>query len=412
MMKENMTSIKLDIDKAKSVARDYAISTGMECLVLPADQSTIYNLSEGMIHKHLCYQFSPDVARMCINTHAEGSLIAKNSGLPHSYYCPMGLLHWASPIVINGRVEAALIAGHTFLNQSREEILSLKHITGKHEKLLIEHPELKQSLLNSPVVNDERLQSLKNMLDVIANALSDKNLADDAFHDIRDAFRKNYDRDTVYTNDISWQTLLDSIGKKDPVTAERALGNVLDEIKDATEIEPIRVALTQLVLFIYENSLEKEGQCFLTERCLNALNELDRIDSLEEISVWAENSLKSMFEACALMPNLKNADMLFSALQYIEDRYQEKFSLQDIADHVHFSAPYFSKVFKKEIGVTFTKYLTNVRIEKSKQLLKNTDMPLSDIPALVGFEEQSYFTRVFRATTGISPGKYRNRNVV
>ena len=57
--------------------------------------------------------------------------------------------------------------------------------------------------------------------------------------------------------------------------------------------------------------------------------------------------------------------------------------------------------------MTFTKYITNVRIEKSKQLLKNTKYPLADIPAMVGFEEQSYFTRVFRTTTGISPGKYR-----
>ena len=99
--------------------------------------------------------------------------------------------------------------------------------------------------------------------------------------------------------------------------------------------------------------------------------------------------------------------MIYSALQYIEDHYSEKFSLQDIADHVHFSAPYFSKVFKKEMDITFTKYLTNVRIEKSKKLLKNSRYALSDIPAMVGFEEQSYFTRVFRTVTGVSPGKYR-----
>ena len=59
------------------------------------------------------------------------------------------------------------------------------------------------------------------------------------------------------------------------------------------------------------------------------------------------------------------------------------------------------------MDITFTKYLTNVRIEKSKKLLKNSRYALSDIPAMVGFEEQSYFTRVFRTVTGVSPGKYR-----
>lgn len=401
---------EFDMEKAKKVARDYALSTGMECFVIPADQSTIVNPCEGEIHDCLCYGFNGDVAKMCINTHAEGALLAKSSGFPQSYYCPMGLLHWASPVIIDGRIEAAFIAGHAFLNQSREEILSLKNITGKHGQLLATYPKLKKSLLQSPVINEERLKSLKNMLDVIARSFSDINIPEDKFQDIREVFRKSYECEPAYTEDISWKTLLNAIKENDADAAAEALDSVLAEIKEAKELLPVRVALIQLILFIYDHSLEKEGQCFLTERCLNALNELERIDHIEELALWSEKSLRALFEACTLVPHLKNADMLFKAVQYIEDHYKEKFSLQDISDFVHFSAPYFSKVFKNEIGVTFTKYLTNVRIEKSKQLLKNHSIPLSDIPAMVGFEEQSYFTRVFRATTGVSPGKYRTRN--
>ncbi|HMM06440.1 MAG TPA: helix-turn-helix domain-containing protein [Clostridiales bacterium] len=401
---------KFDLERAINIARDYAVSTGMECFVLPADQSTIINPCEGMIHNYLCYGFNSDVAKMCINLHAEGAYLAKNAGSPQSYYCPMGLLHWASPVIVDGRIEAAFIAGHAFLNQSQEEILSFKNISGKHEKLLASYPKLKRSLLESPVINDERLQSLKNMLDVIARSFTDGVISEDDFHDIREAFRKSYTCDPIYTEDISWNTLLTAIRDNDNAAARKALDKVLKEIRQTADPQPVRVALTQLILFIYDHSLEKEGQDFLSERCLNALNELERIDNIEELAVWTENSLKAMFEASALIPSLKNADMLFKAVQYIQDHYKEKFSLQDIANYVHFSAPYFSKIFKKEIGVTFTKYLTNVRIEKSKQLLKNTGVALSDIPALVGFEEQSYFTRVFRSTTGISPGKYRARN--
>jgi YesN/AraC family two-component response regulator len=322
----------------------------------------------------------------------------------------MGLLHWASPVIIDGCLKGAFIAGHTFLNQSQEDILSFKSISGKHKKLLSSYPKLKKSLLQSPIINDERLQSLKNMLDVIARSFTDEDISENDFHDIREAFRKSYDYDPQCTKEISWHTLLTAIRDNDIVAAGKALDEFLKEIRQATDSQTVHVALTQLIIFIYDYSLEKEGQCFLSERCLNAFNELERIDDIEELAVWAENSLKAMFEASTLIPALKNADMLFKAVQYIQDHYMEKFSLQDIADYVHFSAPYFSKVFKKEIGVTFTKYLTNVRIEKSKQLLKNTGVALSDIPTLVGFEEQSYFTRVFRATTGVSPGKYRTRN--
>jgi len=55
----------------------------------------------------------------------------------------------------------------------------------------------------------------------------------------------------------------------------------------------------------------------------------------------------------------------------------------------------------------FMAYLNKIRIEKGRHLLKNTDIPLVDIAGLVGYEDQSYFTKVFKRLTGVSPGKYR-----
>jgi YesN/AraC family two-component response regulator len=58
----------------------------------------------------------------------------------------------------------------------------------------------------------------------------------------------------------------------------------------------------------------------------------------------------------------------------------------------------------------FNSYLNKVRIEMSKKLLTDHDIPLVDVANMVGYEDQSYFTRVFRSNVGISPGKYRERN--
>ncbi|MBQ2764171.1 MAG: AraC family transcriptional regulator [Firmicutes bacterium] len=407
MMSETMSRTKLNMDDVLSAAKDYALSTGVECLVLTQNGKSIVNPCEGKFHSELCYCKSGAIGKCCLNAHFEGAIKATDPEHHPAYYCPMGLLHWASPIIIEGKIEAAFIAGHTFLNQSPSELAYLKNITTSHEELLKAYPELKKTLMNSPVITQERLDGLKNMLDRVAASFSDRSIGDLAYRDMREAFRKSTSKNEENIAAIPWQKLTESCDKKNPEMLDSEIREVVEAMERLGDVKQCKAALAQLVLSIYDCCLEKEGQCFLSDRCLNAMNDLERMKSVSELAEWTKDNLRSLLEAGSIVPNLKNADMIYSALQYIEDHYNERFSLQDIADYVHFSAPYFSKVFKKEMDITFTKYITNVRIEKSKQLLKNTKYPLADIPAMVGFEEQSYFTRVFRTTTGISPGKYR-----
>ena len=70
---------------------------------------------------------------------------------------------------------------------------------------------------------------------------------------------------------------------------------------------------------------------------------------------------------------------------------------------------YLSKIFKEEMDCTFTGYVSRVRIEKSRELLLDGSISIADIAVMVGFEDQSYFTKVFRRTVGVSPGEYRRR---
>jgi YesN/AraC family two-component response regulator len=87
----------------------------------------------------------------------------------------------------------------------------------------------------------------------------------------------------------------------------------------------------------------------------------------------------------------------------------KKILLEDVAGHVQLSPSYFCSVFKQEMKCNFNAYLNRIRIEMSKKLLMDNDIPLADVANLVGYEDQSYFTRVFRSHVGTSPGKYRER---
>ena len=86
-------------------------------------------------------------------------------------------------------------------------------------------------------------------------------------------------------------------------------------------------------------------------------------------------------------------------------------AVQDVADHVFLSASYFSKVFRDGTGQTPGEYITAVRVEAAKKLLRDPGVNLVEVSELVGFESQSYFTRVFKKATGGTPGKYRQQQL-
>ena len=84
--------------------------------------------------------------------------------------------------------------------------------------------------------------------------------------------------------------------------------------------------------------------------------------------------------------------------------------LQDAADEVHLSQSHFSTVFAQETGLTFTQYLTALRIGKAKELLETTEMRSSQIATEVGYNDPHYFSYLFKKNTGMTPGEYRKNS--
>ena len=96
------------------------------------------------------------------------------------------------------------------------------------------------------------------------------------------------------------------------------------------------------------------------------------------------------------------------AKQYIADHYGEsKLSVDEICSHLGVGTSYFSSVFKKETGMSFVTYLTEVRMNEAQKLLDTTDEKSYIIAGMVGYEEPNYFSYVFKKHFGISPSRYR-----
>jgi two-component system response regulator YesN len=98
------------------------------------------------------------------------------------------------------------------------------------------------------------------------------------------------------------------------------------------------------------------------------------------------------------------------ARQYIDENYMKELTLDDISRMVNISSYYFSKVFKEETGENFIDYLTKLRIEAAKNLLKTTSKSMKEISAEVGYPDPNYFSRNFKKYTGKTPTDYAKCN--
>jgi AraC-like DNA-binding protein len=95
------------------------------------------------------------------------------------------------------------------------------------------------------------------------------------------------------------------------------------------------------------------------------------------------------------------------AMAYIHQHYADPISRADLAQHVALSEDYLTACFRKELGVTPIAYINRFRVNQAQQLLLDTGRTITEIARDVGFSDSGYFSRVFRREVGVSPTDYR-----
>lgn len=132
---------------------------------------------------------------------------------------------------------------------------------------------------------------------------------------------------------------------------------------------------------------------------------------------WKEEKLKGLISEAIV--NIKELSLENSANEnlqesqksaikkYIKDNYKRDISAGDVAGILGYSDVYFSKIFKQLFDDTFINYLTKVRIDKAKVLLKDVSFNIKEVGASVGYTDSNYFTKVFKRSVGMSPSEYR-----
>ena len=159
------------------------------------------------------------------------------------------------------------------------------------------------------------------------------------------------------------------------------------------------------VLVNFANSIEAD----LTEIAEgDILERITRFRSLDQLFDWVLSVLIKLRERNLHTKMSNSRKMLEKSVAYIDSNFQDPgISMDRVCEEFGISVSYLSLLFKKDMGTTFVKYLTGLRIDKAKELLKLTGDRIVEIAEQCGFNDVYYFSHCFKKHTGVSPKKYR-----
>lgn len=142
----------------------------------------------------------------------------------------------------------------------------------------------------------------------------------------------------------------------------------------------------------------------------NLQHELSELKSNQEVCIWTVNFLCDIKQYVQLHYQLYLSDEISRAVDYINNHfYDANLTLYEVAGEVGFSEKYFSSLFNKKMGMSFSNYMKELRVNYAKKMLDESSMKLKEISEAVGYNSVEYFIRVFSSMEGMGPSAYRKR---
>ena len=418
-MKNILTNHKL----AEECARIFSISTGLGCTVSDVQDTILCEYGNGCASCGLCQAAGLPIGN-CISSHHHGMMEAEHFGGKYIYFCPLGLTCFVSPILEEDGNTTKITAGPFLMVDSQDFIdceldasLHLDDISRSRVLTLLE---------NVPQLSPDQAQQLSVLLHMAVgfmNHFSAENRLPEAEHsDILQGQIFSYIEKLKQRRDVPMRypfekerELLQAIAQFDKSRVHGCLQELLGFLLTSKGGNPdwIRTRLSELVIMISRQAIEcgadEEQSLFFVQRCQETIPMM-KDSSASALNNWLFTAVTGFLDNLLAYPDAKHANLIHQCVQYINTNYSSPLTLEEMARIVCLSADYLSKIFKQETGTTFSRYLNDVRIARAKELIRQSRLRLTDISSMVGYDDQSYFTKVFTKTVGVSPSEYRKNS--
>lgn len=342
-------------------------------------------------------------------------------GEPYIFFCRAGLSNMAFPLIENGSAKGYLIAGPFVIKKLKSSNISnFVQMNSINDDVLEDIMDFAGKL---PVFTAEEISALSILFynSVVSNVTSSgeyrnarKNFSDQITLGGMIRQSKKDRLSSAFPAEMTDELINAIIGGK-TVQAEKISTRILERLYvlclgDLDEIKTMALWVTAAIIRNF-SSEERSSFGEFAEMDMDIINRINEAATIEELSDTFIGLVKRISSDLVSSVYHGTSPLIARSLRYIKSNYTRKIRLADIAAELHVNPSYFSALFSQEMKRPFTDYILELRINKAKELLRNTNMDILDISSAVGFENQSYFTKIFRTHTGLTPRQYRQDSV-
>ncbi|MCR5216590.1 MAG: response regulator [Lachnospiraceae bacterium] len=170
----------------------------------------------------------------------------------------------------------------------------------------------------------------------------------------------------------------------------------------------VQLKVLEFVLRAEQIGVETGGMSYRFSMRSEYLDVVENMASPEALYDWLIVKLTNVCHGILAKREESTGDVIQEAKNYIEENYSKDLILDEVSRQMQISPYYFSKLFRKKTGSTFIEYVTNVRMEHAKDLLRNTNKSMKEISIEVGYSDANYFSRTFKKNVGVTPSEYKD----
>jgi AraC-like DNA-binding protein/ligand-binding sensor protein len=405
-------SLKLDplLLKAGDVAYHYETAGDCTATVLGPNFNYVQDSkkSKAMRFCTICKHYNKNACQTlngldcpCAEMHLDAVKTAQNRGGSYIYMCKLGLLFWTSPFFSGEHFAGALIASGFIGVERKQALESVYEISGGE----IPRSEINRYLDEFPEKTYEDVKALAHTMLVCAEQLSISREKNEPL------FAAQHTLPSCKNNAEKERAFIASLRRGDTDEARKTLGEMLEKLHSGNNIETLKLQATELAVLVSRAavSADNEDTANIMELNNRYLKKIEESQNAEEIFEILNLVIDRMSAKIFSFRGIRHCSALRKAERFIWENYTRKISLEEIAGAAGLSAPYFSTIFKEEMGENLSVYLNRLRVKKAASMLTETNLSISEIATACGFEDQSWFSKIFKSFTGLTPGKYHDK---
>jgi AraC-like DNA-binding protein/ligand-binding sensor protein len=388
-------------------------------MVLGASGEVFHEVGYNCSRCAVCAKFGIDKTN-CANVHTYGTSEAERFGGKYIYFCPMGLNCFVSPIVGLSEAAAKVTAGPFRMIDLDDYIAyDLKNLHGIDPE---EAEEFLPSLREIPYVEPSKVNFLSTLLFMAvgfmnnvsdANRMLDSQASDYIQGQVNDYIMKIRDNEgqeklPQYPYETE-RDLLESVIDSDRSKAQKLLNELMGHIffESGGDFSRVKTRVYEFVAMLSRTAIDAGASPeYAFQLSHSFFKKSQNIVDIDILCFSLTKITNQFIDSVFTLSDVKYANVIHRALQYMRQNYDNKICLNDVAQKVSLSPSYFSKVFKKEMGCNFNAYMNTVRIEKSITLVRYENMTFANAATAVGFDSQSYYTKVFKRVTCSTPQSF------